>query len=201
MSEHYQLPVYHYLTQTLLRHTSLNPEQTDAVDLGGGNGLWLYYMLSNGFKSGTLLDIDPEKIQETRSLLAEKFAPDRWQTIQADVASIQVADGAFNLAVSRSSMHLWPDLPAAWREISRIIRHGGYVFSGRGFGPDLPEEIRQSVKAAKHKDLYGDSSEKHQEPPSLSPEEMSALAAEFGFTTLAVLPDHKAYWFLAQKNQ
>jgi len=67
MSEHYQMPVYHYLTQTLLRHTSLNPEQTDAVDLGGGNGLWLYYMLSNGFKSGTLLDVDPEKIGSVRN--------------------------------------------------------------------------------------------------------------------------------------
>ncbi len=200
MSGFYQLPVYQYLTQTLLRHTGLQPEQTDAVDLGGGDGLWVYYLLEQGFNSATLVDSDSQKVQAAAGLLAEKCAPDRWRALTADVAAIPVADGAFNLAVSRSSMHLWPDQSAAWREISRIIRPGGYVFSGRGFGPDLPEDIRQSVKAAKHQQLYGDSNEKHHEPASMSAEELRKLAASVGFTTLAVLPDHKAYWFLAQKN-
>ena len=34
MLEHYQMPVYEYLTQTLLRHTGLNPAAADAIDLG-----------------------------------------------------------------------------------------------------------------------------------------------------------------------
>ncbi|HAE40551.1 MAG TPA: hypothetical protein DCG57_18245 [Candidatus Riflebacteria bacterium] len=201
MSEHYLLPVYQYLTQTLLRLTSLTPAQTDTVDLGGGNGMWLYYMLSYGFKSATLVDADHEKIEAAHNLLAEKFDSSCWQTIQADVAAIPVPDNAFDLAVSRSSLHFWADLPAAWREIARITRPGGYFFSGRGYGPDLPEELRQAVKAAKYQHLCDDSGEKHQEPPSLLPDELSAIAAEVGFTTLAVLPDHKAYWFLAQKNR
>ena len=201
MSEHYLMPVYQYLTRTLLRLTSLIPEQTDVVDLGGGNGLWLSYMLDHGFKSGALVDADYEKIQATSAMLAEKYATASWQAIQADVCNIPVPAGAFNLIVSRSSMHLWPDLPAAWREISRITRPGGYVFSGRGYGPDLPEDLRQAVKAAKHQHLYGDRGEAHREPPSLSGEELSELAAGVGFSTLAIIPDHKAYWFLAVKNR
>jgi len=199
MSEHYLQPVYEYLTRTLLRLTSLLPENVDAVDLGGGNGLWLSHMLEHGFKSGTLVDADPEKIRITSSMLSEKFSSKCWQTIQADVAHVPVADGSFNLVVSRSSMHLWPDLSAAWCEISRITRTGGYVFSGRGYGPDLPDDLRQAVKAEKYK-KYGGSSKAHHEPPSLSGEELSELAARNGFSTLAVIPDHKAYWFLAVKD-
>lgn len=199
MSEHYLQPVYEYLTRTLLRLTDLQPEDVDAVDLGGGNGLWLSHMLECGFKRGTLVDADPEKIRITSAMLSGKFSSERWQTIQADVAHIPVADGAFNLVVSRSSMHLWPNLSAAWHEISRITRMGGYVFSGRGYGPDLPEDLRCAVKAEKYKE-YGGSNEGHHEPPSLSGEELSELAARNGFSTLAVIPDHKAYWFLAVKN-
>ncbi|PKL50588.1 MAG: hypothetical protein CVV42_02365 [Candidatus Riflebacteria bacterium HGW-Riflebacteria-2] len=201
MKEHYQLPVYKYLTQTLLRHTDVQAEQTDAVDLGGGDGVWVYYLLEQGFKSAALVDNDSDKIQTAAEKLTEYFAPERFQAINADVTAIPVANGAFNLAVSRSSMHFWPDLPAAWLELARVIRPGGYVFAGRGFGPDLPEDIRASVKAAKYQKLYGDSNEKHQEPPSMPAKELSKIAAEAGFKTIAVLPDHKAYWFLAQKNR
>jgi len=200
MNEHYQMPVYKYLTQTLLRHTGLNPAETDAVDLGGGDGLWLYCMLDKGFRSGAVVDIDEEQIATATRLLSEKFAVARWQAIAADVVNMPVADSTFDVAVSRSSMHFWPDLPAAWRELARVMRPGGYVFAGRGFGPDLPEDIRASVKAAKNQQLYGDSNARHQEPGSLSAEELGKIAADAGFSTVAVIPDHKAYWFLAQKQ-
>ena len=201
MLEHYQMPVYEYLTQTLLRHTGLNPAAADAIDLGGGDGLWLYCLLNKGFRSGALVDIDKEQIAAAASIMSKEFAAERWQAIATDVVNLPFADSSFDVAVSRSSMHFWPDLPAAWRELARVMRRGGYVFAGRGFGPDLPEDIRASVKAAKYQTIYGDSNARHQEPGSLSAEELSAIAAGAGFSTVAVIPDHKAYWFLAQKNR
>ncbi|NLF95109.1 MAG: methyltransferase domain-containing protein [Candidatus Riflebacteria bacterium] len=200
MLEHYQMPVYEYLTQTLLRHTGLNPAAADAIDLGGGDGLWLYCLLNKGFRSGALVDIDKEQIAAAASIMSKEFVAERWQAIATDVVNMPFADSSFDVAVSRSSMHFWPDLPAAWRELARVLRRGGYVFAGRGFGPDLPEDIRASVKAAKYQTIYGDSNARHQEPGSLSAEELSAIAAGAGFSTVAVIPDHKAYWFLAQKN-
>jgi ubiquinone/menaquinone biosynthesis C-methylase UbiE len=201
MLEHYQMPVYEYLTQTLLRHTGLNPAAADAIDLGGGDGLWLYCLLNKGFRSGALVDIDKEQIAAAASIMSKEFVAERWQAIATDVVNMPFADSSFDVAVSRSSMHFWPDLPAAWRELARVMRPGGYVFAGRGFGPDLPEDIRASVKAAKYQTIYGDSNARHQEPGSLSAEELSAIAAGAGFSTVAVIPDHKAYWFLAQKNR
>lgn len=201
MLEHYQMPVYEYLTQTLLRHTGLNPAAADAIDLGGGDGLWLYCLLNKGFRSGALVDIDKEQIAAAASIMSKEFVAERWQAIATDVVNMPFADSSFDVAVSRSSMHFWPDLPAAWRELARVMRRGGYVFAGRGFGPDLPEDIRASVKAAKYQTIYGDSNARHQEPGSLSAEELSAIAAGAGFSTVAVIPDHKAYWFLAQKNR
>lgn len=201
MLEHYQMPVYEYLTQTLLRHTGLNPAAADAIDLGGGDGLWLYCLLNKGFRSGALVDIDKEQIAAAASIMSKEFVAKRWPAIATDVVNMPFADSSFDVAVSRSSMHFWPDLPAAWRELARVLRRGGYVFAGRGFGPDLPEDIRASVKAAKYQTIYGDSNARHQEPGSLSAEELSAIAAGAGFSTVAVIPDHKAYWFLAQKNR
>ncbi|MBU1106004.1 MAG: class I SAM-dependent methyltransferase [Candidatus Riflebacteria bacterium] len=200
MNTHYMMPVYQYLTQTLLRLTGLKPELTNVIDLGGGHGLWLSYLLEHGFRSGKLVDCDPESVRIASALLAEDFASERWQAIQADVCDIPVANGEFDLVISRSSMHIWPDLPAAWHEISRITQPGAYVFVGRGFGPDLPDDVRRVVKAAKYQDLYEGEATAHCEPASLSSEELSKIAENAGFSTVAVVPDHKAYWLLAQKT-
>ena len=200
MKDHYLMPVYQYLTQTLTSRTGVIPDQTDVIDLGGGSGFWAYNMLNHGFKSVTLVDNDAKVVEDARQNLSNAFAQERWQTITADVASIPVPDASFDVAVSRSSMHFWPDLPAAWRELARIVRPGGYVLSGRGFGPDLPDEIRASVKAAKYQDIYGNSNAEHKESGSLPAIELRKIAADAGFSTVAIIPDHKAYWILARKN-
>lgn len=200
MKDHYLMPVYQYLTQTLTSRTGVIPDRTDVIDLGGGNGFWAYCMLDHGFKNVTIVDNDAKAVEDARQNLSNAFAQERWQTITADVSSIPVPDASFDVAVSRSSMHFWPDLPAAWRELARIVRPGGYVLSGRGFGPDLPDEIRASVKAAKYQDLYGNSKAEHKEPGSLPAIELRKIAADAGFSTVAIIPDHKAYWILARKN-
>lgn len=199
MCSNYLQPVYEYLTRTLLRLTRLDLASTAAVDIGGGNGQWLEFLLQKGLKYGSVLDIDPEKIAEADTLLRENFSEERWQTINADVVSIPVVDDSFELVVSRSSLHLWPDAIKAWQEIARITRPGGFVFVGRGYGPDLPDDLRQTVKKEK-KMSHGDGGDSFQEPPSMPVEELEEIIKNAGFAIIEIIPDHKAHWVLAVRN-
>ena len=51
-----------------------------------------------------------------------------------DVHAIPADDGAFDLVVSRGSYHFWQDLPAAFREILRVMKPGGAAYIGGGYG-------------------------------------------------------------------
>lgn len=200
MSEHYLTPVFNHLNQTVTRLTGLAFDQMVAADLGCSNGLWISLMLANGLKKGFLVDSDPEEIGQACSLLSDKFASDRWQTIQADVRHMPIPTASCDLVVSRNSMHMWPDLQACWQEVARITRPGGFVFVGRGFGPDLPEEIRQVVKTAKKVIIYGNENAEHRESPSQPESAICEIVINAGFSIQSVIPDHKSYWILATRN-
>lgn len=200
MNEHYLTPVFSCLNQTVLRLTGLAFDQIVAADLGCSNGLWISLMLENGLKNGFLVDSDPEELSQAYSLLSDRFAADRWQIIQADVRNMPIPSASCDLVISRNSMHMWPDLPACWQEIARITRPGGFVFVGRGFGPDLPEDVRQTVKNAKKVIIYGNETAEHRESPSQPESAICEIITNAGFSSVAVIPDHKSYWLLATRN-
>lgn len=199
MGNDYLQPVYEYLTRTLLRLTQLDLSSTAAVDIGGGDGQWLGFLLEKGLKFGSVVDIDSKRIAEADALLRANFPADRWQTIHADVMSIPVMEKSFELVVSRSSLHLWSDAMLAWQEIARITKPGGFVFVGRGYGPDLPDDLREIVKKEKRLS-HGDGGDSFQEPPSMPVEELEDVIRNAGFAIVERIPDHKAHWLLAVRN-
>lgn len=81
----------------------------------------------------TGLDVDPAMLQACERRLDAVGLGGRGAVVEADVASMPLPDGAFDLVVSSLSAHHWPDADAGFREIRRVLRPGG-----RALAYDLP---------------------------------------------------------------
>jgi SAM-dependent methyltransferase len=73
--------------------------------------------------------------------LAQRVIP-----VIGNVHAIPENDGAFDLVVSRGSYHFWTDLPAAFREILRVLKPGGTAYIGGGYGTS---QIKAEVLAGR----------------------------------------------------
>lgn len=75
----------------------------------------------------TGLDIDPAMIALARARVETAGIGERVRFVEGDAAAMPFADAAFDLVMSSFSAHHWPDAPAAFREIHRVLRPGGAV--------------------------------------------------------------------------
>ncbi|MGM7645570.1 class I SAM-dependent methyltransferase [Nocardia sp. JW2] len=91
------------------------------VDLGTGPGKLLAHIATRR-PDLTLhgLDLSPHMIDIARRNLAGHRA----DLTVGDVTDLPYPDASVDLIVSSLSMHEWPDLPAAFREIRRVLRPG-----------------------------------------------------------------------------
>ncbi len=191
-------PIYPYLNATLTRLTGLKISQCRALDVGGGYGAWLRALMEEGLIYGTLIDCDGAKIAQAAENLGSFFPIERWRALEADVAAMPVEDSSCEFVTCRSSLHFWPDLRAAIAEIRRVLVSGGYFFSGRGYGPDTPADIREQVKRAK-KQAMAAAGHIYRETEVISGPVLSSVLESHGFAVDWVLPDGKAFWILARK--
>lgn len=198
MSEHVFAPIYEYLTQSVEKRIPISFHEIDVLDLGGGNGKWLFSLLKKGVKSGTLVDIEQEMVSFANKYFVENLDSDNWKAFQGSANEIPLLSESHNLIVSRSSMHMWDNLQQCWYEMYRVLKPGGFAFLGRGYGPDLPDKIRREVKVNRKK-LREKTQDFKEEPPSPKPEDLTKIAQTAGFSEIEIIPDGRAYWILAKK--
>jgi len=102
------------------------PRATDrAIDLGAGAG-HATLALAPHVARVDAIDPTPEMLAVATRLAAERgIANVAFTEARAD--ALPFPDGTFDLAVSRFSIHHWPDPAGALREVARVLRPGGRV--------------------------------------------------------------------------
>lgn len=221
-SEEILYPIFPYLSNFVLNLLPPNFEKNIVIDIGGGTGQWLEELVESEFKCGILLDIDYDMISHAYKTRKNKY---KMLFINGNVECIPIKSNICNLVVSRNSMHLWDNLDVAWQEIARILKIGGYVFIGRGYGPNIPNDVREQVKSARKKfktsstqsiqllneinsnfqseittlDNNLQTSESSEEKESPPIEIVKEIANKYGITCLQIIPDNKSWWFFGVK--
>lgn len=100
------------------------PEGAAVLDIGTGPGVLL---LELGRRRPDLaltgIDLSADMIEAA----ARNVRPlgDRATVRTADATDLPFPDGSFDLIVSSLSLHHWDDVPAAARELARVLRPGG----------------------------------------------------------------------------
>lgn len=96
-----------------------------ALDVGCGAG-HLGFAMASLVAQVTVCDPAPAMLA-TASRAARERGIANLEAVQAGAASLPFADGAFDLVASRYSAHHWLDIPAALREMRRVVGPGGHL--------------------------------------------------------------------------
>ncbi|WP_026426140.1 class I SAM-dependent methyltransferase [Actinokineospora inagensis] len=101
-----------------------------AMELGCGTGFFLLNLMQGGVaRTGFVTDLSPGMV-EVALRNAACLGLDVSGRV-ADAERIPYDDDSFDLVVGHAVLHHIPDLPAAFREIRRVLKPGGrFVFAG-----------------------------------------------------------------------
>ncbi|MGH3761601.1 class I SAM-dependent methyltransferase [Actinophytocola sp.] len=101
-----------------------------AMELGSGTGFFLLNLMQGGvIKQGSVTDLSPGMVRVALRN-AEHLGLDVDGRV-ADAERIPYDDATFDLVVGHAVLHHIPDVPAAFREVLRVLKPGGrFVFAG-----------------------------------------------------------------------
>jgi SAM-dependent methyltransferase len=101
-----------------------------ALELGCGTGFFLLNLMQAGVaECGFVTDLSPGMVEVALRNAGELSLPVQGRV--ADAERIPYDDDTFDLVVGHAVLHHIPDVPAALREVLRVLRPGGrFVFAG-----------------------------------------------------------------------
>lgn len=101
-----------------------------ALELGSGTGFFLLNLMQGGvIERGSVTDLSPGMVQVALRNAQSLGLPVDGRV--ADAERIPYDDATFDLVVGHAVLHHIPDVPAALREVLRVLRPGGrFVFAG-----------------------------------------------------------------------
>lgn len=119
-----------------LQHLAV-PEGTAVLDCGCGGGANIKKLLEKAAQGSVKgIDYSEVSVEKSRSLNASAISAGRCEIMQANVAQLPFEDNSFDLVTAFETVYFWPELPACFREVGRVLRPGGTFFICNECGED-----------------------------------------------------------------
>jgi SAM-dependent methyltransferase len=135
-------------------------------------------------------DISGAMLERTAKAAAARGLSDVVETRRADVAAMPFADGEFDLCVTFTGLHCFPDPRAALAEIARVTRPGGEIH-GSWMRNDAPPLLRPPALLGRLSGLVG---------PSASADEVERWLGEVGFGDVDLVRSGAMGYFSATRR-
>ncbi len=105
------------------------PDYSGMLELGCGGGANVARLLA-GSPDAHVTGIDYSKVsvRTSRKENAQAIRDGRCEIRQENVQELPFDDGAFDLATAFETIYFWPDLPAAFAQVCRVLAEGGTFF-------------------------------------------------------------------------
>ena len=113
------------------------PAAARAIDVGCGAG-HLAFAFARRLREVTACDPAPSMLATVRAAAVERGVGERVSTCEAAADALPFATASFDVVGTRYSAHHWCDLPAALRELRRVLRPGGRLLVVDLLGEDQP---------------------------------------------------------------
>jgi ubiquinone/menaquinone biosynthesis C-methylase UbiE len=120
------------------------------LDVACGGGI-IVCAFAPAVKHATGIDMTPAMLDQARGLAAEKgLANVSWD--RGDVASLPYADGAFEIVVTRFSMHHFLDPLSVLSEMARVCAPGGRIVVADMYASEDPAKAAEWNRLEKLRD-------------------------------------------------
>lgn len=103
------------------------PAGSRVLDVPCGGGVGLRGLRPDQDVAYVAADLAPEMLERTRGAAAERGVAHLVTTRQADVGALPFDDGEFDLVLSLTGLHCFPDPRRAVEEMARVLRPGGVL--------------------------------------------------------------------------
>lgn len=103
------------------------PAGARVLDVPCGGGVALRGLRPGQGIDYVAADLSPRMLDRTAAAAAERGVAEQVTTRECDVAALPYDDGWFDLVVSLTGLHCFPDPRAAVLELGRVLRPGGVL--------------------------------------------------------------------------
>ncbi len=110
---------------------------------GGGTVNRLARLASSGKVVG--VDLSPDSVNIAQKTNRELIGQGRAEIQEASVGKLPFADQTFDLATAIETHFFWPDLPANFREVLRVLKPGGQFMVLAAIYKGSPQAKRDSI--------------------------------------------------------
>jgi arsenite methyltransferase len=131
---------------------SLRPGEV-VLDLGAGGGFDCFVAGPKVGASGRVIGVDmtPDMLSKARRNIASYREHSGLENVEfrlGEIEALPVADASVDVVISNCVLNLSPDKPRVWREIARVLKHGGRVaVSDLALLRPLPASVLADVEA------------------------------------------------------
>lgn len=167
------------------------PVGSRILDVPCGGGVALRGLRAGQGVSYVAADISQRMLDRTRAAAAERGVADQVATSRADVGALPFGSGSFDLVVSLTGLHCFPDPRGAVQEMGRVLRVGG-VLTGSAVLNDTGLRFEPLRRAGRASRLIG---------PSGSAGDVRRWLAEAGMDTVSVVTDGALGYFRGVRGQ
>jgi SAM-dependent methyltransferase len=166
------------------------PAGARILDAPCGGGVALRGLRRGQDVSYVAADISPAMLDRTMGSAHARGVADQVEPRTADVSDLPFGDGEFDLVVSFTGLHCFPDPRAAVAEIVRVLRPGG-VLTGSALLNDSGARYEPMRMAGRRAGLLG---------PGCAGEEIRTWLPEEGMTDVDLRPSGAIAYFRAVKR-
>jgi SAM-dependent methyltransferase len=165
------------------------PAGSAVLDIPCGGGVALRGLSPGQDIRYVAADISPAMLERTAAS-AQRRGLDQVETVEADVGALQFDDGTFDLCVSFTGLHCFPDPARAVKEIARVLRSGG-VLTGSAFLNDTGIRFEPMRALGRRSGLLG---------PSGTRAQLRSWLASAGFEDVALHQSGGIVYFRAVRS-
>lgn len=174
-----------------LSFVNIEPEWI-LLDVGCGGGKTVGRLAQRAIAGKVFgIDYSPDMVKYSKKVNKKLIAQNRVEIIEGSVQKMGFPDNFFDLVTAFETYYFWSEVPAALREIKRVLKPNGKLLV-------VSEMVKDGIYEVKHKKLIEQTSVR------LIPlEEIRNILKSVGFADVQLFTRTGSSWntFLAKKGQ